>query len=286
MRMTVTIDIADVELDGRAIDIGRVLAAVARGTLAGTAVATQVADDGRRDCFRLDRRSREAARHWEDVRVPDGGTGGVAYSTVRSTPTRPCRRAASARRGIVIRVASRCSSRATSSSRAARELPGLLPELLPDAGALVPLAEPRSVSLLSSWVGGGLELWCRVGLGSVGWVGSVGLGSVGWVGSWVGVVRWGVGVLGLVVGVGSWVGRVRRGAARAAAPWHRMTKQPRRVAGLSVASGDGAWRVQVSSSVGGSIVTGDAASVRSGNSPSSASYPRASSSARYAAGCR
>jgi excisionase family DNA binding protein len=45
MRMTVTIDIADIELDGRTIDVGRVLAATARGTLAGRAVATQVADD-------------------------------------------------------------------------------------------------------------------------------------------------------------------------------------------------------------------------------------------------
>jgi excisionase family DNA binding protein len=45
MRMTVTIDIAEVELDGRAIDIGSVPAAVARGTVAGKAVATQAADD-------------------------------------------------------------------------------------------------------------------------------------------------------------------------------------------------------------------------------------------------
>jgi excisionase family DNA binding protein len=46
MRMTVTIDIADVELDGRAIDVGRVLAATAHGTLGSTAVATQHGDDG------------------------------------------------------------------------------------------------------------------------------------------------------------------------------------------------------------------------------------------------
>lgn len=45
MRMTVTIDIADVELDRSAVDLGRELAAMARVTLGRTAVATRV-DDG------------------------------------------------------------------------------------------------------------------------------------------------------------------------------------------------------------------------------------------------
>jgi excisionase family DNA binding protein len=50
MRMTVTIDIADVELDGRAVDLGRELAALARGTLGRTTVSTG-ADDGNEAVF-------------------------------------------------------------------------------------------------------------------------------------------------------------------------------------------------------------------------------------------